>query len=57
MNYELRIEQIGDEHIQPYVNLSRAEYGDAAAVSQASHLRWKFIEKSIYTKTGNWLPE
>jgi hypothetical protein len=44
MNLELRIEQIGDEHIEPYKHLSRAEYGDAAAISQASHLRWKFIE-------------
>ena len=44
MNQELRIEQVGEEHIEPYVRLSRAEYGDAAAVSQANHLRWKFIE-------------
>ncbi len=44
MALELRVEQIGDEHIGPYERLSRAEYGDAAAISQASHLRWKFIE-------------
>ncbi|MGA8727939.1 MAG: hypothetical protein WB608_04250, partial [Terracidiphilus sp.] len=44
MDLELRIEQIGEEHIEPYARLSRVEYGDEAAVSQASHLRWKFIE-------------
>jgi len=44
MDLELRIERVGEEHIEPYARLSRAEYGDEAAVSQPSHLRWKFIE-------------
>lgn len=44
MELELRVERIGDDHIEPYARLSRAEYGDEAAVSQVSHLRWKFIE-------------
>ena len=44
MSVELRIEQVGDEHIEPYMRLSRSEYGDAAAVSQCEHLRWKFID-------------
>jgi len=44
MSFELRIERIAEEHIGPYVELSRAEYGNQTAVSQASHLRWKFIE-------------
>jgi hypothetical protein len=44
MNLELRLEQLGDEHIEPYLRLSRSEYGEDAAVSQASHLRWKFLQ-------------
>jgi hypothetical protein len=44
MNLELRVEQLGDEHIEPYVLLSRSEYGADAAISQPSHLRWKFLE-------------
>jgi hypothetical protein len=43
MNLEMRIEQIGEEHIEPYCRLSRSEYGELAAVSQSSHLRWKFL--------------
>ncbi|MGA8729417.1 MAG: GNAT family N-acetyltransferase, partial [Terracidiphilus sp.] len=49
---ELRIEQIRDEHIEPYIQLSRAEFGDEAAVSQANHLRWKFIENPQGPSTG-----
>jgi hypothetical protein len=52
MSLELRIEQIGDKHIGPYVQLSRAEYGDAAAISQPNHLRWKFIENSQGPSVG-----
>ena len=44
MDLELRIERVGEEHIEPYARLSRVEYGDQAAVSQVNHLRWKFIE-------------
>jgi hypothetical protein len=44
MSLEVKVEPIGDEHIEPYVQLSRAEYGESAAVSQADHLRWKFID-------------
>ena len=44
MTLELRVERFGEEHIEPYVRLSRAEYGDHAAVSQENHLRWKFME-------------
>jgi hypothetical protein len=44
MALELRVEQVKEDHIEPYVRLSRAEYGNDAAVSQANHLRWKFIE-------------
>ena len=44
MGLELRVETFSEEHIEPYVRLSRVEYGDHAAVSQANHLRWKFIE-------------
>jgi hypothetical protein len=44
LTLELRVERFGEEHIQPYVRLSRAEYGDHAAVSQENHLRWKFLE-------------
>lgn len=44
MSFALRIEQISDEHIEPYMKLSRSEYGDAAAISRADHLRWKFLE-------------
>ena len=44
MSLELRIEQIEEQHIEPYMRLSRSEYGEAAAVSQYDHLRWKFIE-------------
>ncbi len=52
MSLELRVERIGEPHIGPYVQLSRAEYGDDAAVSQASHLRWKFIENPQGPSTG-----
>jgi hypothetical protein len=44
MSFDLRIEQIGDEHIEPYMKLSRSEFGDEAPVSRADHLRWKFID-------------
>ena len=44
MDLQLRIEQVGDEHIEPYRHLSTVEYGSAAPVSQANHLRWKFLE-------------
>jgi hypothetical protein len=44
LTLELRVERFGEEHIEPYVRLSRAEYGDHAAVSQENHLRWKFME-------------
>jgi hypothetical protein len=44
MQLEIRVEQVGEEHIQPYQSLSQIEYGEEAAVSQAQHLRWKFIE-------------
>ncbi len=52
MGLELRIEQIRDEHVEPYIQLSRAEFGDGAAVSQANHLRWKFIENPQGPSTG-----
>jgi hypothetical protein len=52
MTTELRIERIGDEHIEPYAQLSRAEYGSEAAVSQTNHLRWKFIENPQGPSTG-----
>jgi hypothetical protein len=44
MQLVLRVEQVREEHIEAYCQLSRAEYGDAVAVAKASHLRWKFIE-------------
>ncbi|MGB9031957.1 MAG: hypothetical protein WCC27_17675 [Acidobacteriaceae bacterium] len=44
LTLELRVERFGEEHIEPYVRLSRAEYGDHAAVSHENHLRWKFME-------------
>jgi hypothetical protein len=44
MDLQLRIEQVADKHIEPYRRLSAVELGDTAAVSQANHLRWKFIE-------------
>ncbi|MGA7352248.1 MAG: hypothetical protein WBD98_04620 [Acidobacteriaceae bacterium] len=44
LTLELRVERFGEEHIAPYVRLSRAEYGDHVAVAQESHLRWKFME-------------
>jgi hypothetical protein len=44
MDLELRLERVSEKHIEPYALLSRAEYGDDTAVSQARHLRWKFIE-------------
>ncbi|HUB00954.1 MAG TPA: hypothetical protein VMA34_21665 [Terracidiphilus sp.] len=52
MSLELRIERVGDEHIEPYMRLSRAEYGDQAAVSQANHLRWKFVENPQGASVG-----
>lgn len=44
MDLQLRIEQVRDEHIEPYRRLSSVEFGATAPVSQANHLRWKFIE-------------
>jgi len=44
MQLELCIEQVSERHIQPYQSLSQVEYGEAVAVSQAGHLRWKFID-------------
>jgi hypothetical protein len=44
MQLEIRVERVGEEHIQLYQRLSKLEYGEAAAVSQANHLRWKFID-------------
>ena len=52
MDFVTRIEQIGPEHIEPYIKLSKAEYGDAAAVSKSEHLRWKFIENPQGASTG-----
>ncbi len=52
MDFVTRIEQIGPEHIEPYIKLSKAEYGDAAAVSKSEHLRWKFIENPQGSSTG-----
>lgn len=44
MQLDLRVEQVGEEHIGPYTELSGSEYGEKAAVSQAEHLRWKYLE-------------
>jgi len=44
LNLEVSVDRLGDEHIQPYVELSRSEYGDSAAVSDPAHLRWKFLD-------------
>jgi hypothetical protein len=44
MSLELRVEQIGEMHIEPYAELSRSEYGDNAAISRPDHLRWKFLD-------------
>jgi hypothetical protein len=44
MSYELRIENLGEQHIAPHALLSRAEYGDSVAIAQESHLRWKFLD-------------
>lgn len=44
MQLDLRVEQVGEEHIGPYTELSRSEYGEEAAVSQAEHLRWKYLQ-------------
>ena len=38
----LRIDEIGEENIPAYVELSQTEYGDAA-VSDPDHLRWKYL--------------
>jgi hypothetical protein len=40
----LRVEQIEERHLEQHAQLSRAEYGELAAVSQIGHLRWKFLE-------------
>jgi len=42
--FDLRVEYLREEHIDSYVALSRAEYGEHAAVSQPDHLRWKFLQ-------------
>lgn len=52
MSLELRVERFGEEHVEPYRRLSQVEYGDHAAVSQAVHLRWKFIENPQGPTTG-----
>lgn len=44
MQLDLRIEELGERHIEPHLRLSRSEYGESAPVSTASHLRWKFLE-------------
>jgi hypothetical protein len=44
MGLELRIDQVTEEHIEPYARLSISEYGSGAAISQPAHLRWKFLE-------------
>lgn len=50
--YELRIEPVGEAHIDPYVRLATEEFGSAMAVAQASHLRWKFLGNPAGPATG-----
>jgi hypothetical protein len=57
VNLELRVERLGEEHIQPYVDLSRSEYGDSAAVSNPAHLRWKFLDNPQGPSVGIHLYE
>jgi hypothetical protein len=49
---ELRVETIGEEHIEPYVRLARAEYGDDAADADPRHVRWKFLENPQGASVG-----
>jgi hypothetical protein len=44
MSLELRVETLGEEHIDSHVQLSRAEFGDGPAASNPDHLRWKFLQ-------------
>lgn len=41
--YDLRIEPVTEAHIPPYVEMSTAEFGPDAAMSNPDHLRWKFL--------------
>ncbi|MFQ5513647.1 MAG: GNAT family N-acetyltransferase [Myxococcota bacterium] len=43
MSYRLVFERVREEHIGPYVELSRTEYAGQPA-SQPAHLRWKHLE-------------
>jgi hypothetical protein len=47
----LKIEEIGPQHIQPYAELSFAEYG-SAPIADVSHLRWKFLENPQGSSLG-----
>lgn len=40
----MRVERLNEEHMEQYSFLSRIEFGDHAAVSNANHLRWKFLQ-------------
>jgi hypothetical protein len=37
------VEDVDERHIEPYAELSRLEYGSQSAVSDPTHLRWKFL--------------
>jgi hypothetical protein len=52
MQLVLKVEQLEERHIEPHVRLSRTEFGECAPVSQASHLRWKYLENPQGPSTG-----
>ena len=50
-DFDVRVEEVTEAHIEPYAALSHAEYGDAA-IANPAHLRWKFLSNPQGASVG-----